>query len=177
MTDADRGFGAPEALIVVGAGCFVLVLALAAAWEPDIRWLHFFQAWMYVATIALSLRGSKWGWFVGISAAGLWDYANLFATSFLGNGLQELARWMGTGHLARPDQLIAVPAWLSNLLVVLGGIWAYARWPGRKPGDALGFLAAFALTTGFFAAAMAIFQPRYLAIFPRLLHPHPWWAR
>jgi len=33
------------------------------------------------------------------------------------------------------------------------------------------FAVTFALTTGFFALDMYIFQPRYLGIFPRLLHP------
>jgi hypothetical protein len=37
------------------------------------------------------------------------------------------------------------------------------------------FLICVALTSGFFAADMAIFQPRYLGLFPALLHPHlPW---
>src|SRR5881409_1702838 len=54
--------------------------------EPDIRWLHFFQAWMYVATIVLAHRRNRWGYFIGFSAAGLWIYANLFATTFFFNG-------------------------------------------------------------------------------------------
>ena len=34
---------------------------------------------------------------------------------------------------------------------------------------------AFVLTTGFFAAAMALCQPRYLPLFRAMLHPHrPW---
>jgi hypothetical protein len=38
--------------------------------------------------------------------------------------------------------------------------------------DAGRFLVTFALTTGFFALDMALFQPRYLGLFPRMLHPH-----
>jgi hypothetical protein len=163
---------APEWLILIGASVFIFVLALSAFWEADIRWLHFFQAWMYVVTIVLSLRGNRWGYFIGISAAGLWDYANLVATTFFFNGFQQLAQWIHTGHLERPDLLIAVPAWFSNLLVVIGCVWAYAKLTTKTSADLPRFLLAFALTTGFFAAAMAIFQPRYLAIFPRLIHPH-----
>ena len=162
----------PEWLTVTGGCAFILVLAFSAYWQADIRWLHFFQAWMYVAAIVLGLRRNRWGYFIGISAAGLWDYTNLFATSFFVNGLQQLSRWMHTGHLARPDLLIAVPAWFSNLLVVAGCLWGYGRLRGKMPSDAGRFLVAFALTTGFFAAAMALFQPRYLSIFPKLLHPH-----
>jgi hypothetical protein len=158
-------------LIVIGAGFFILVLAISAVWEADIRWLHFFQAWMYIATIMLALRRNRWGYFIGISAAGLWDYANLVATTFFFNGLQQLAQWIHTGHLARPDLLIAVPAWFANLFVVIGCLFGYILLPKKSLGDIGRFVVTFVLTTGFFALDMAIFQPHYLGIFPRMLHP------
>lgn len=161
---------APEWLIVIGSVIFIIVLAVSAVFEADIRWLHFFQAWMYVATIVLSLRHNRWGHFIGISAAGLWAYTNVFVTTFFANGIRELSHWAMTGHVGRPDQLIAVPAWLSNAVVVAGCSWAYARLD-KTSGDLGRFVLAFILTTGFFAADMALFQPRYLALFPRMLHP------
>ena len=162
----------PLWLIVIGATIFIVVLAVSAFWEADIRWLHFFQAWMYIATIVLSVRRNRWGYLIGISAAGLWAYANLFVTTFFVSGLHWLAQWMMTGQLAHPDQVIAVPAWLSNVLVVIGCAWAYSRLPAKSIADAGKLLLAFAVTSGFFALDMALFQPRYLTIFPRLLHPH-----
>jgi hypothetical protein len=172
MTNTRSRIGAPECLILIGAVVFVVILVISAVFEADIRWLHFFQAWMYIATIVLSLHGNRWGYFIGVSAAGLWDYANLVATTFFFNGLQELARWVHTGHLARPDLLIAVPAWFANLSVIIGCLWAYMRLPAKMNSDFLKAAIAFALTTGFFAADMALFQPRYLGIFSRMLHPH-----
>ena len=172
MANANRGLGAPEWLIVIGGSVFIFVLGLSAYWQPDIRWLHFFQAWMYVATMILSLRGSRWGYFIGFSAAGLWDYINIFATTFFFNGLQQITLWLHTGHLARPDLLIAVPAWFSNLMVVIGCVWAYSSQSEKSLSDIGKLVTTFVVTTAFFAAAMALFQPRYLAIFPRLLHPH-----
>jgi hypothetical protein len=163
---------APDWLILIGCSFFILVLFLSAAWDPSIRWLHFFQAWMYVATIWLSLRKSRWGYFIGLSAAGLWAYGNLFVTTFFLNGLQQLVLWMRTGHLARPDLLIAVPAWLSNVLVVIGCVWGYCQIRRKNLIDFAKFVATFALTTGFFALDIALFQPRYLGFFRRLMHPH-----
>ena len=161
----------PQWLILVGASFFILALAVSASWEADIRWLHFFQAWMYIATIVLSFRRSRWGYFIGISAAGLWDYTNVFATTFLYNGLQQLSEWIHTGHLQRPDLTIAVPAWLSNFLVIVGCVWGYLRLREKSRGDVGKLVLTFALTTGFFALDMYLFQPRYLGIFPRLLRP------
>lgn len=162
---------APEWLIVIGASFFTLVLGVSAFWEPDIRWLHFFQSWMYIATIALSLRKNAWGYFIGISSAGLWNYTNLFVTTFFFNGLQQLSHWARTGHLERPDLLIAVPAWFSNLLVVIGCLWGYSRLPTKSLRDVVRFVGTFILTTGFFALDMALFQPRYLGLFRQMLHP------
>ena len=112
-----------------------------------------------------------WEPHIGVSAAGLWDYTNIFASTFFFNGLEQLSIWVRAGHIARPDILIAVPAWFANLLVVVGCLWSYFQRGGKQRSDILGFLVTFVLTTGFFALDMAFFQPRYLGIFPRLLHP------
>jgi len=172
MQGGSTRFRAPEWFILVGGCFFILVLGVSAFWEADIRWLHFFQASMYIATIVLSLRANRWGYFIGVSAAGLWDYANVFVTTFFLNGLQQLSHWAHTGRLERPDLLIAVPAWFSNLFIVVGCLWAYSRLLSKSLGDVGRFLLTFVLTTGFFALDMALFQPRYLELFPRMLHPH-----
>jgi hypothetical protein len=127
MTTARSESNLPQWLIFVGAVVFILMLAVSAFWEASIRWLHFFQAWMYLATIVLSFRRSRWGYFIGLSAAGLWDYTNVFANTFLYNGIEQLMGWIHTGHLQRPDLLIAIPAWLANFLVVVGCVWGYLR--------------------------------------------------
>jgi hypothetical protein len=162
-------------LILVGSCLFIFVLWLSAYFESDIRWLHFFQAWMYLATIWLSLHRSRWGYFIGISAAGLWDYINVFVNTFFRNGLHWLSAWISTRQLVHVDQIIAVPAWIANFLVVVGSVWAYTRLPDERRMDLARFALAFVLTTGFFAADVAIYQPRYLPLFRGILHPHrPW---
>ena len=108
------------------------MLIVSAVWDPSIRWLHFFQAWMYLAAIWLSLRKSRWGYFIGLSAAGLWAYSNLFVTTFFVNGLQQLALWIQKRTLARPDLLIAVPAWFANVFVVIGCVWGYRQIPRKE---------------------------------------------
>ena len=126
---------------------------------------------MYIAPIIAAFHRHRWGYFIGISAAGLWIYANIVATTFFFNGLQQLSQWVHTGRLERPDLLIAVPAWFANLLVVAGCLWAYLRLLTRYLRDVVGFVIIFILTTGFFVLDMALFQPRYLGLFPRMFHP------
>jgi hypothetical protein len=163
---------ARECTVTIGAIVFIAVLFLSAYWEPDIRWLHFFQSWMYIATTALIWRRSRWGSFIGVGAAGLWNYMTLFVNTFLKNGLNQASSLVHTGHLPRPDLFISVPGWLGNLAVILGCLWVYASLPNKQWGDAPKFAAAVAGTAGFFALIIALFQPRYLALFPGLLHPH-----
>lgn len=172
MPSTTRRIGAPEWLILIGSAGFIAMLTISAVFEADIRWLHFFQAWMYVATSVLSLKKSRWGHFLGIAVAGFWNYSTVFVNTFFRNGLHELAAWVQTGRMARPDQFISVPAWLSNLLIIVGCVWAYKRIERKSAGDLGRFAGAVAASMAFFAADMALFQPRYLALFRGLLHPH-----
>jgi hypothetical protein len=165
----------PEWLIVVGSCLFIFVLWLSAYLEPDIRWLHFLQAWMYLAGFTLSLRHNRWGYFIGFSAAALWDYISLFVTTFLKSGWHWTVVSVNSGQLQRLDQIVSVPGWIGNFLVVIGSTWAYTQLSDKRWSDAGRLALSFVLTTGFFAAAMATCQPRYLPLFPRMLHPHaPW---
>lgn len=159
-------------IATVGALIFVLVLFVSAYAEPDIRWLHFFQSWMYFATIILIWRKNKWGYFVGIGAAAFWGYANVFVTTFLKSGLDQTLTLMHTGHLPRPDLFISVPAWLGNLFVICGCVLAYNGLSEKRGTDLIRLGVATAGTTRFFALIMALCQPRYLAIFSGILHPH-----
>ena len=175
ITATHRSLGGPEWLILIGADVFIFILWLSAVFDASIRWLHFFQAWMYIAALVLSLHRNRWGYFIGVSIAAFWDYNNLFVTSFLRSGLIHLWQSIHSGHLSRPDQIIAVPAWTGNLLLIIGCAWGYTRLANKSRGDVLRFPLAFALMTGLFALIIAMFQPRYLPMFRHVLHPHaPW---
>jgi hypothetical protein len=132
MSDADQKTDIPLWLTVVGSCSFILLLGISAFWERDIRWLHFFQAWMYIAIILLAISRKRWGYFIGISAAGLWNYSTVFANTFFYNGLQQFSRWMHSGQLERPDLLLSVPAWISNLTIIVGCAWAYLQLPRNR---------------------------------------------
>lgn len=172
MKSSTRVLGRPEILVLVGCCVFIFILWLSAYFDASIRWLHFFQSWMYLATIVLSVGRNRWGYFIGLSAAGLWDYLNLFVTTFFLGGLHWLRASITAGQLQHVDQIIAVPAWIGNLLVIVGCLWAYSRLAEKSLVDVGRFVFAFLLTTGFFVTAIALFQPRYLPLFRAMLHPH-----
>lgn len=131
---------------------------------------------MYVATIGLSLRHVRWGYFIGLSAAVFWDYINLFVTTFFISGLHWLGSWISTGQLQRLDQIVAVPAWIGNFLVIVGCVWRYTQLRQKALIDIARCLVAFVFTTAFFAISIAVCQPRYLPLLRAILHPHlPQW--
>lgn len=60
----------PEAMAAICAGGFILVLALAAYWDPTIRVLHVAEALPYVAAAALSLRRRTVGYALALASGG-----------------------------------------------------------------------------------------------------------
>lgn len=167
MTEGDR----LDRVIAAGACGFIVILALSAYWDRTIIWLHFLQALGYVAVIVLVMRHNKWGYFLGFSFAAFWNYVNLFVTSFFRAGLEQAWYIFHTGTLPRPDLFISVPAVFVHFVMIFGGIVAYLRLREKSVGDAVRFIIAFAGSIAYFAADMALTQPRYLPIFARLFHP------
>ena len=162
MADLGRS-RIPLWLIIPGAAVFILALTVSAVFDASLRALHFFQSWLYIATVVLSIRGSRWGFFIGVSTAAFWDYA-LFFTSPLFSDLVKTP--------TRPDVLVQTLAWFGNVAIIAGCVWAYSRLTDRRRADWGRFMLAFVGCTGFLAIIVAIFTPERLAIFPGLLHPH-----
>lgn len=168
MKDAD-GF---DWAIVVGALGFIAILAISAYWDRTIVWLHTFQALGYVATITLVLRHNRWGYFLGFSFAAFWNYVQFFVISFFRDGLEQLWYLVHTGTLPHPDIFVSVPAVFFHFVMIVFCVWAYLRQTPKPASDAIRFAATFAGSLAYFAADMALTQPRYLPIFARLLYPH-----
>ena len=127
---------------------------------------------MYGTVIWLSLAKSRWGYFLGISVAAFWNYTNLFVTTFFRNGLASVETLIATGKLTRPDQMIAFFAVMLHFALIAACVWAYLRLPKKSAGDLLRLAFVAAASTAYFAADIALCQPRYLPLFPHLLHPH-----
>lgn len=161
-----------DAMLVVGCCGFIAILALSALFDPTIVWLHIFQAMMYVLAIVLVVIRSRWAYTLSLSIATFWNYTNLFVTSFFRNGLDALTNLLTTGRLAHVDQLIAVVAVVFHFMMIGGSLTALCVKPRSPAPDAARVALAFVLSTIYFAAIIAAFQPRYLQLFPRLLHPH-----
>jgi hypothetical protein len=155
--------------IVCGAGIFVFALFVSAVLEPKIRLLHALQALIYVATVALALRNNPFGFGSGFVVGGFWTYTNLFHTSFIVDGANQLLLAVRTGQIRRPDLIIGVIAAAGHFVLIAACLLAFLRlrpslnsWGRFALGGALGmaYFALIIITTG----------PQYIPWLRRALH-------
>ena len=102
-------------------------LILSAVFDPTIRFLHVLQALIYIAVIVLTRKSSAWGFGAGCIIAVFWNYMNLFVTTFVKAGLQQLSILLRTGQLQRPDLLIAVIAAGGHFLLIIACLVGFLR--------------------------------------------------
>jgi hypothetical protein len=155
-------------LIVASCVVFILVLILSAVFDPSIRVLHVFQAFIYVAVIILAARHSAWGYGAGCLIAAFWNWINLAHTTFIANGMRELSRLLQTGQVQRPDQLIAVLAATAHFVLIGFCLVGFARIKPKTGWDFLKFLAGGLLAIGYFVGIIIAFGPQYVPLLRRV---------
>lgn len=159
-----------ELAIVVSACIFIFALAVSAYFEPRIRLLHTLQALIYIFVIVLARRHSKWAYGVGLSIAAFWNYANLFVTTFIRNGLENLHLLVSGKPVIDGGALIALPAALGHFGMIVFCIWAYVNLRDKRWSDVFVLVASAFLSIGYFALIVALTGPQYLPIFRRVFH-------
>jgi hypothetical protein len=97
MSRSDSNPAWINALVLVGAGSFILALIVSAVFDPSIRVLHVLQALIYIIVIVLTRKYNAWGFGAGCIIAVFWNYINLFVTTFVKAGLQQLSSLLRTG--------------------------------------------------------------------------------
>ena len=158
-----------DRLAVSGAALFVVMLAVAAYWDPGIRVLHSFEAVPYLLAATLIITRRRYGYVLGVAAAMFWLWTAGFLTTFIKNGFERLITLVQTGHVDRWDVFIAVPAALgTGALLVFSGI-SYFRSANKSRLDALAFLGTMAAVAVFFILLFRMFAPQYLGMFGTLL--------
>ena len=164
-----RALSVSDRLAVASAALFVVILAVAAYWDPSIRVLHLFEAIPYLLAAALIIRRRRSGYILGVASGAFWLWTAGFLTTFIKNGFERLASLMLTGHVDRWDIFIAVPAAVGTGGLVLFSAVSYLRSPDKSRMDAMRFLGTLAGVAGFFILIFRLFAPRYLGMFGSML--------
>jgi hypothetical protein len=158
-----------DRLAALCAAGFIVVLGIAAYWDRTIRVLHLVESLPYGVAAILCLRRQKLGYILGATAGGFFLWMAGTLTTFIRNGFERIPILLCTGHVDRPDVLIAVPAAITTTGLVLFSLWGYSRLENKSSIDVGLFIAATCLVAAFFVAIFAAFAPGYLAIFKPLL--------
>lgn len=116
-----------NAAIAIGSGMFVLGLTIAAVFASEWRVLHFFQALIYVAVVALVWRKSAMGFGAGLAVPLFWNALSVFVTGDTRDGLRELGTLARTGHTEHPDVLLSLFAFCGHLLIIIGCAVGFIR--------------------------------------------------
>jgi hypothetical protein len=98
--------------IPIGAGLFLVALAVSALVIPQLRLLHLLQSLIYVAVVILARRNSALAFGAGFTVAVAWNSLNLFVTHLMQAGAVAFWSLLRTGHVRRID----------TMMVTLGGI-------------------------------------------------------
>ncbi|MDR3698656.1 MAG: hypothetical protein P4L56_03415 [Candidatus Sulfopaludibacter sp.] len=119
--------------------------------------------------ILLTRRRNAWGFGAGFTIAAFWNYTNLFVTIFIKAGLHQFSILLGTGHLHRPDLLIAVVAAAGHFLMMVACLAGFlcGRPDVRRWGQ---FASGGMLAVGYFALIILTTGPQYIGLLKRVFH-------
>jgi hypothetical protein len=151
--------------IPASAGFFLFALFVSAAFQPSLRWLHGFQALIYVAIILLSRQNSAWGFGAGVFIGAFWNFI------FLRGASRDIGALLSGGAF-RADVALQLAAAMAQFLLIaacLNGIWRKRR----DPRVWVISLAAGVLAVGFLVALMVILRPQYLPMLQAAFGLHP----
>lgn len=105
--------------IPAGAMLFVVALAGSALVVPQLRPLHFLQALIYVAVIALARRNSAFGFGAGFTIAVFWNSLNLFVTHLMQAGVVAFWTFLHTGQARRPDTMMVPVGGIAHFILIV----------------------------------------------------------
>ena len=98
--------------IPIGAALFLVALTVSAWVVPQLRLLHFLQAFIYVVIVILARRNSVWGVGAGVTIGVVWNSLDLFVTHLMQAGAVAFWSFVHTDQVRRPE----------TMMVTLGGI-------------------------------------------------------
>ncbi len=98
--------------IPIGAGLFLVALAVSAVAVPELRLLHFLQALIYVAVVILSRRNNVFALGAGFTIAVAWNCLEFFGPHLIHAGAVMFWSFLHTGQVQH----------LETLMVPIGGI-------------------------------------------------------
>jgi hypothetical protein len=144
--------------IPTGAGLFILALLGSAVAVPQLRWLHAFQALIYVAVILLGRRNNAMGLGAGTTIAVAWNSLEWLGPHLIQAGAHQFWSLMSTGHIRRLDTLMVFIGAIAHIVLLVACVAAFIQLRPKQK-DWRKFLVGGLLVLAYFAAIVAVLRP------------------
>lgn len=146
--------------IPAGAILFLVALAGSALVVPQLRPLHFLQALIYVAVVALARRNSAYGFGAGFTIGVFWNSLNLFVTHLFEGGAVAFWAYLHTGQVRRPDTMMVPLGGIAQLMLIVSCLAAQCDPRTDNHRKWWKFAAGGILALAYLALIVAIARPR-----------------
>jgi hypothetical protein len=145
--------------IPVGAGLFLVALAVSAVAVPGLRPLHFLQALIYVAIVILARRNNVFALGAGFTIAAAWNCLEFFGPHLLQVGAVMLWSFLHTGQVRHLETMMVPIGGIGHFILMIACLTAlFHQTTDTKKWWK--FIAGGVLVLGYFALIVAIARPR-----------------
>jgi hypothetical protein len=145
--------------IPIGAGLFLVALAVSAAAVPQLRLLHLLQAFIYVAIMILARRNNVFALGAGFTIAVAWNCLEFFGPQLIQAGAVLFWTFLHTGQVRHVETMMVPLGGIGHLILIFGCLTAlFNQTTGTRKWWK--FLVGGVLVLGYFALIVAIARPR-----------------
>ena len=155
----EKRLSSTHVWIPIGAGLFLVALAVSAAAVPQLRLLHLLQAFIYVAIVILARRNNVFAFGAGFTIAVVWNCLEFFGPHLIQAGAVLLWTFLHTGQVRHVDTMMVPLAGIGHLILIFACLTAFFnQTTGTRKWWK--FVVGGVLVLGYFALVIAIARPR-----------------
>jgi hypothetical protein len=145
--------------IQIGAGLFLVALAVSAVAVPQLRLLHLLQACIYVAVVILARRKNVFALGAGFTIAVAWNCLEFFGPHLIQTGAVLFWTFMHTGQVRHIETMMVPLGGIGHLILIFACLTALFN-ETTDTKKWWKFLVGGVLVLGYFALIVAIARPR-----------------
>ena len=156
---SQNGSSSTGVWIPIGAGLFLIALAVSAVAVPELRPLHFLQALIYVAVVILARRNNVFALGAGFTIAVAWNCLEFFGPHLIQAGAVMFWAFLHTGQVGQLATMMVPIGGIGHFLIIIACLTAlFHQTTDTKKWWK--FVAGGVLVLGYFALIVAISRPR-----------------
>jgi hypothetical protein len=145
--------------IPIGAGLFLIALAVSAVAVPQLRLLHLLQAFIYVAIVILARRNNVFALGAGFTIAVAWNCLEFFGPQLIQAGAVLLWTFLHTGQIRHVETMMVLLGGIGHLILIFACLAAFVN-QTKGTRKWWKFLVGGVLVLGYFALIVAVARPR-----------------